>query len=242
MQTPNRNTLAWAALCSLLVLVACGAADQRPAQTAEDADEDDRPRRRSKPSVSSEIGGLNEDRVSQVFEKCMPGLERCLNAGAERIEFLGGAVSFFIKIGENGRLEHAHLERSTIGDRATELCMLETLRAKKWPKPVGGKHGLARKAFEFDPPNDVRPPTFWEGEQLTKTLGKLSSKIDDCKNGSRGSFEATMYVSTDGSVLAVGVTPPDEGGEDAVDCLVSTLKSATFPSPGSWPAKVTFGL
>ena len=57
-----------------------------------------------------------------------------------------------------------------------------------------------------------------------------------------GNFEATMYVSTDGSVLAVGVTPPDEGGEDAVDCLVSTLKQATFPSPGSWPAKVTFAL
>ena len=26
------------------------------------------------------------------------------------------------------------------------------------PKPVGGDVGLARKSFDFDPPNDVRPP------------------------------------------------------------------------------------
>ena len=120
--------------------------------------------------------------------------------------------------------------------------MLDVLRSKKWPKPVGGEHGLARKSFEFDPPNDVRPPTDWDGEQLEKTLAKLRGKIRSCKNGSGGNFEATMYVSTDGSVLAVGVTPPDENGEEAVDCLVSTLKDATFPSPGSWPAKVTFAL
>ena len=112
--------------------------------SAEDAEDDDRPRKRGKPAVSSEIGGLNEDRVSQVFEKTMPGLERCLNAGAERIEFLGGSVSFFVKIDARGRLEHAHLERSTIGDRETELCMLETLRTRKWPRPVGGRLQLRR--------------------------------------------------------------------------------------------------
>jgi hypothetical protein len=43
-------------------------------------------------------------------------------------------------------------------------------------------------------------------------------------------------------VLSASVTPPNEDGEDAVDCLVSTLKGASFPSPGSWPAKITFAL
>lgn len=233
-------------LVSLTPLFAsgCGGDAEKPPNSAADAadDDDDRPKRRRKLAMSSEIGGLNEDRVNAIFEKSMAGLERCINTGAERVEFLGGSVSFFLKIGPRGRIEHAHLEKSTIGDRETERCMLETLRSKKWPKPVGGDHGLARKSFDFDPPNDVRPPTDWDGEQLEKTLGKLSGKISSCKNGSGGNFEATMYVSTDGSVLAVGVTPPDEPGEEAVDCLVSALKQATFPSPGSWPAKVTFAL
>jgi hypothetical protein len=38
------------------------------------------------------------------------------------------------------------------------------------------------------------------------------------------------------------MAPPDEQGEDAVDCIVDVLKQAKFPSPGSWPAKVTFTL
>jgi hypothetical protein len=49
-------------------------------------------------------------------------------------------------------------------------------------------------------------------------------------------------VSTEGSVLAASVTPPNESGEAAVDCLVETLRGASFPSPGSWPAKITFSL
>jgi hypothetical protein len=67
-------------------------------------------------------------------------------------------------------------------------------------------------------------------------LGKISSKLDSCKSH-KGSYEATMYVATDGSVLSASVTPPDEDGETSVDCLVSTLKSASFPSPGSWPTR-----
>jgi hypothetical protein len=51
-----------------------------------------------------------------------------------------------------------------------------------------------------------------------------------------------MYVDTSGKVLAVGVTPPDESGEESVDCLVGVLKDAKMPSPGSWPAKVSFQL
>jgi hypothetical protein len=245
MQNQFRTALSSVLLASSLALVfqaGCGGEEGPPPRTAADEDDDAPVKKKKKLAMSSEIGGLNEDRVSQVFEKCMPGLEQCLNNGAERIEFLGGTVSFFVKIGSNGRIESAHLEKSTIGDSQTERCMLEALRSKKWPKPVGGEHGLARKSFSFDPPNDVRPPTDWDTEPLEKTLGKLSRKIDSCKNGMSGSFEATMYVSTDGSVLAVGVTPPGEGGDDAVDCLVSTLKQATFPSPGSWPAKVTFAL
>ena len=62
------------------------------------------------------------------------------------------------------------------------------------------------------------------------------------QGGPLGAFEATLYVGTGGEVLSAGVTPPDETGEDAVDCLVEALLGAKFPSPGSWPAKVTLTL
>jgi hypothetical protein len=231
-------------LCSLLlpftVSLACGESAPQP-KTADDAPEIEEDERAGRPQVSSEIGGLDESKVNAIFESSLSGLQRCLHQGSSRVEFLGGSVSFFVMIDISGKVEATYLEKSTLGDRDTEKCMLDALRAKSWPRPVDGDHGLARKSFDFDPPNDVRPPADYDQEHLSKALGKISDKLASCKNGG-GSFEATIYVATDGSVLAAGVTPPDKDGEESVDCLVSTLKSAAFPSPGSWPAKVTFTL
>jgi len=232
------SKLAWLTLSASLAL-ACSESAPTP-KTADDTPQTEE-EQHSGVSVSSEIGGLNEEKVNAAFESSLKGLERCLNEGSSRVEFLGGSVSFFIKINLTGKVDGAYLEKSTLGDRDTEKCMLDALRSRKWPKPVGGEHGLARKSFEFDPPNDVRAPSDYDEGHLSKGLDKLSGKLASCKGG-KGSYEATMYVGTDGSVLAASVTPPDETGEDSVDCLVTTLKSGSFPSPGSWPAKVTFTL
>jgi hypothetical protein len=228
------------ALFAVSALLACGGGEpaaKAPATATET--HDDAP---SGVGVSAEIGGLSEEKVDKTFQGSLSDLQSCLADGAKRVEFLAGSVSFFIKINERGKVDHAHLEKSTMGDRVTERCMLDSLAKKRWPKPVGGLHGLARKSFDFDPPNDVRAPTTWDGDRVSEGVSKLSRKLSACKKGARGSFEATLYVATDGSVLSAGVTPPDETGEADVDCLVDTLKGASFPSPGSWPAKVTFSL
>lgn len=237
------TSLARASLLLLLAspLTACGGDGEKPPSSAADVSDgpvEDRPGIQA----SSEIGGMNEEEVEAAFSSSVGGLQRCLTRGAERVEFLGGSVSFFLKIDGGGKVDHAHLEHSTLGDRATERCMLDALRAKSWPKPVGGEHGLARKSFSFDPPNDVREPTFWEERDAEPGLKKLGEEVSKCKDGRDGAYEATFYVGTDGKVLAAGVTPPNEAGDAAVDCLVSVLEAASFPSPGSWPAKVTLTL
>lgn len=219
------------------LLIACGESAPTP-KTADDTPRTEE-ERGSGVSVSSEIGGLDEDKVNAAFESTLDSLQRCLQQGASRVEFIGGSASFFLKIDSSGKVDGSYLEKSTLGDRDTEKCMLDALRAKKWPKPVGGEHGLARKSFDFDPPNDVRAPADYDQDHLSKGLDKISGKLASCKE-SKGTYEATIYLATDGSVLSAGVTPPDEQGEGGVDCLVSTLKGAAFPSPGSWPAKVTF--
>ena len=193
-------------------------------------------------NASAEIGGMNEEDVDRTFSASVQGLQRCVDTGAKEVEFLGGSVAFLLKIDSGGRVAKALLEHSTIGNRATERCMLASLSAKSWPKPVGGEHGLARKSFSFDPPNDVRPPTTWDGEDAAPGLKKISDDVNACKQGKNGAFEATLYVGTNGKVLSASVTPPDEAGDGAIDCLVGVLEAASFPSPGSWPAKVTLQL
>jgi hypothetical protein len=234
-------------VCVLVAcLASCGSQNGRGPTSAEAESESSSAERRrgGLPDVRSEVGALNEEKVDRVFEQTMGKLQRCLNEGAHRVEFIFGDVSFFVKIDAEGRLAHAHLEKSTIGDRETERCMLDVLKARSWPKPQGGDMGFARKSFGFDPPNDVRPPADLPEDYLDEVLSDsdFSGRVRACKNGSRGTFTATMYVDTDGSVLGVGVAPPDEDGESAVDCLVDAIKQATFPSPGSWPGKVSFAL
>lgn len=224
-----------------MVPLACGGKTPPPEPPPTSAD--DGPERPSVGAqVSSEIGGMNEEQVSRVFERASAGFTQCLTAGADRVEFLGGDVELYALIDSNGMLAHAHLATSSLGDRATEKCLLDVLRQQRWPKPVGGERGIARKSFGFEPSGEVRPPVSWNLEAIEATLASLGDDIDGCKQGQVGSFTATLYVDTEGQAIAVGMAPPDERGEAVVDCLVELLESAEYPSPGSWPAKVTFTL
>jgi hypothetical protein len=226
-----------------ILTLGCGGSEPEPKTAGRISDEEEPRQRPERNSIEmgGELGALDERKADEIFATLLPAFERCLKEGAAQVEFLGGAVNFFVKVDLEGNV-HTHLEESTLGDRETERCMLKAIRRKTWPKPVGGEVGYARKSFDFDPPNDVRAPEEWPSDRATEALEKLSSKIDSCKDGVRGKFGATMYVDTNGKVLAVGVTPPDETGEESVDCLVGVLKEAKMPSPGSWPAKVSFQL
>lgn len=239
---PALQRIAAIALPTLtLAFAGCGGSEPAPKDVSV---RDQTPKAEQGPGIvaSAEIGGMNEEAVDAAFNSSVKGLQRCLDAGAKRVEFLGGSVSFFLKIDATGKVASAHLEHSTLGNRTTERCMLDALAAKSWPKPVGGEHGLARKSFSFDPPNDVREPITWDDHDAAPGLKKIGADVEKCKQGHAGAFEATLYVDTSGKVLSASATPPDEEGEAAVDCLVGVLESASFPSPGSWPAKVTVQL
>jgi hypothetical protein len=194
--------------------------------------------------MESEIGGLNEERVAKAFKKASRDLERCFEVGVRRHEFIGGDTNFLIMIDRNGEVLHAYMKRSTLGDRATEKCMLNALKKHVWPRPVGGRTGIAEYSFGFDPPEDIRPAVELPASFAASVSenGDFRSAMSRCTKARRGRFLATVYVSTSGSVLTASVTPPDEHGEDAVDCLVDALLSESFASPGSWMGKVTFSL
>jgi len=162
--------------------------------------------------------------------------------GAERNEHEGGDVAFFLKIDTSGHVVHAHVDRSTIGDRETEKCMLRALQKRSWPAPQGGEIGLARSSLGFDPPSDARPPTDWPPSRVDDAVRGVRDEISSCKRGASGELTATVYVDPEGAPLTVGVAASDESGASAVDCVVGVLTKVTYPSPGSWPAKVTFTL
>lgn len=217
----------------------CGAAPPPPAEDAGAHAEASRERSHSGMGSESEIGGLDEFKVKQVFQRVAPKLSACYDKGAERVSYLAGDVSFRLRITRDGGVRWAHVKDSSLGDRPTEECMLGVLKSASWPRPEGGE-GLAENSFNFEPGGDERAPVAWSQEQLGKPLQKARGALAQCRSkAGTGVIKATLYVDTDGRASAVGVATADERGDAAVGCVVDTLKGITFPSPGSYASKVS---
>jgi hypothetical protein len=207
------------ALLSGAVAAGCGSSQPTPKRPKEHKRAARSERQQSSMGVSSSVGALNEAGVRRAFKKCMKGFMQCLNDGWDRIEFMGGSVDFYVGVHPDGSVD-TYLETSTLGDRQTEKCLLDVIRAQTWPKPVG-----------------------WSIDNISAALSQVQSDIDNCKqHASLGRYAATVYVDTDGSALSAGGTPPGPNADLALDCLIGVLRSVKYPSPGSYPAKVTFDL
>ncbi len=226
-----------------IAVAACGGSEPAPSAPSSSSDVPkvaERPKPRQKLSMSGQLGSLDERKVDETFNRLMPKFGACLAQGASRVEFIGGHVRFFVRIGLDGNAKWAFLSESSIGDRDTERCMLAAAKGTRWPIPLEGE-GQAQKGFDFEPSPDVREAVAWGPERVSKPLASARGKLGRCSEGARGRYKATVYVQTDGTAIAAGVTPPDERGETAaVDCMVDVIRGLKFPSPGSWPAKVTF--
>ncbi len=200
-------------------------------------------RKGPKLGVQQELGEIDPKLAKAALEKADPALFSCHKAGIKRVEYLSGAVKAFLRVGEDGKVRWAYLEDSSMGDRATERCMLDVLSRTPFPKPEGGDAEI-HKGWTFDG-GDAREPSPWPADKLAAALDKQKAEIAACRAGTKGSFKVTAYVEPDGArgkVATVGIAPPDKDGESKVDCLVRALTGMEAPSPGSYAAKVSFSL
>jgi hypothetical protein len=225
---------------SCAVLVACGG---EPPPKAPEVTREQAPPPKARPAfkIKSELGSVDPADINRAFGALGDRFMDCQKRGIDRVEVLSGGVKFFLRIGEDGAARWAYLEGSELGDRQTERCLLDVVLGARWPKPDGGE-AEARHGMEL-PLQSTRPASDWSSDKVAGSLGKHGDAINRCKAGAGGSFHATMYVGPGGKVLAAGVATSTKDGEDRADCLVDVLvKMKGLPSPGSWPAKVSFDL
>jgi hypothetical protein len=190
----------------------------------------------------SELGTVDPDAVKKAFSALDSAFMDCQKRALDRVEVLSGSVKFFLRIAADGSAKYSYFEDSELGDRDTERCLHDVVAGARWPKPDGGGEAEARYGMEL-PLQATRPPSDWSSDKVMSALGKRGGAIDQCKGGVAATFRATMYVGPGGKVLAAGVTASSRDGSDKVDCLADVLlKMKGLPSPGSWPAKVSFGL
>lgn len=197
--------------------------------------------KKGEPDVKAEVGALDTKAVNKNFSSLLQSMERCQDDRRKqepRLDFLAGNAKIEVRVSENGSVQSAVLIHSTIGDIATEACILDATKRLSWPKPEGGLIGIASNEFSL-PMKADREATSWGAEKAESTLAKANSSLSSCKSGAQSASDLTIYVDTDGSVISAGASQPDPGSPKVASCLVKAVMGLKFPSPGSWPAKVT---
>jgi hypothetical protein len=234
------------AFAGALAVAGCGggepAAAPPPPPAVEAPRAEARPPEALMPSVEQEVGALNEQATTKTFFNLLPKLERCQKEGRtrdERLAFLAGDIELEVHVRRDGKARKAFLARSTLGDREAERCIVAAARAASWPRPEGGGDAVAKNAFQL-PLHADRDAVAWQGSQIAPAVGAAARSFRSCRRRNRGRFELTAYVDVDGSVIAAGASSPDGEAEAVVECLVKATKALKLPSPGDWPAKVTF--
>jgi hypothetical protein len=184
-----------AALVVPVVLVACGG-NTPPPKTEEATPSASRSEGGEGPVVEQELGSIDPRAVEQTFDRLLNGkLETCHKQGRDRLDVLSGEAKVFVRVGKDGRARYSFFEESTIGDQATEKCVLETLAAAEWPKPKGGEAEV-RSSFSWSAGNE-REPTPWATEKVTTALAEANDvkhALEQCKSGVSGTFRVTAYV------------------------------------------------
>jgi len=225
-------------LAALASACACGGS---PPPEAEAPKEHESHEAKLQLKTKSELGTVDPDAVQAVFHKLADRFADCQKRGLDRVEVLAGDVKFFLRIGEDGSAKWSYLEGgSDVGDSETEKCLLGAVMGAHWPRPDGGD---AEARYSIELPATGRAATDWSPDKVAAALGKQGGAIDRCKGGASGTFHATMYVGPGGHVLSAGVVTATKDGDDKAACLVKVLEGLKgLPSPGSWPAKVSFEL
>jgi hypothetical protein len=230
----------WVLLGACLLASACGSKAEPVESAAPDessGSERDPSDAEDPLSITGLRGTLSQEEIRGALEPRMPKFSRCVQKRSGDVEWISGALAFEFRVATDGSVSSVFPSRSSMGDRATETCMVELARATRFPRPHGGE---AEFSWSLEVPLDpeVREPVSWSsadtGDVLVQRQPELAAQCGP------GPFDLTAYIDVEGKVVAVGGAVADEAHAAQLDCVTQAVSSWVFPSPGSYAAKLSF--
>lgn len=226
-----------------LSLAACGgggsAAEEDTELEPEVTSGSERPARRDDGAqIEGLMGTISSTAVQRALEPKIGRFFHCFSQRSNAVQVLGGRIVLAFRVRVDGSVLWVYPRESTLGDRETERCMLDVAAGVRFSPPNGGEAEFSYP-LELDPADDVRPATFWDASRVASNVDRVRGEIVDCGTGP---FQVTLYVAPGGRVIAAGASTPDQEQADALDCVAQAVRGWSMPDPGSYPAKVTFGL
>ena len=231
----------WGGALLLAVALGCGGeepmAEEHHESAATSGHEEPRPDNGGV-EVEGLMGTISQMAVQQGIEPRMGRFLRCFTHRYDEVEVLGGHFEMAFRIDREGNVKWVYPRASTIGDRPTERCLLETAAGIRFSRPQGGEAEFGYP-LDLDPPEDVRPPTYWDPSRVQDAVDRQASAVQRC--GGSG-FAVTVYVEPGGRVIAAGAASRDQSSPEDLDCVADVAMGFEMPDPGSYPAKVSFEL
>lgn len=234
-----RFSMRWA--LTLALLTGCGGAEEGGAQTAEarsTSGDETQASRSGGVAITGILGTIRQDQVEDTLNPRMNRFMRCFADRMGEVEYLGGNIHLSFRIHRDGSVAWIFPDRSDIGDRAAEQCILEVASAIRFPRPQGGEAEF-EWGFGLDPAEDIRPPTTWAADALGDRADDVGPLARECR-ATGGGYSVTAYVQPGGAVLAAGGTMPDAESGGVLDCVLEGVRAWEMPDPGSYAAKITF--
>jgi TonB family protein len=93
------------------------------------------------------VGGLSRDVIAKIIRSHQHEIKYCYEVELQKNAALAGKVAVLFTIDSTGAVSEAKVSESSLGNRATEQCMLSRIQRWKFPEPEGG--GVVTVAFPW---------------------------------------------------------------------------------------------
>ena len=238
----NKRAWAFVLWLGLNFVPACGDPQPQaatPPATRTTGAEDSFRKRGEGMKVEGILGTIPQLRIEAVLEAKLPEFQRCFFEGTHQIASLGGHMKFYFHVGLDGRVQWVHPRGSSIGHRATELCLLSRAAKAKFPAPKGGGPAEFVWGFELEP---ATTPQTLNADQVMPAVDQHRPELSACGVDDLSHYVVTAYIAPGGRTEAVGAAADSNEAAEHIDCIVETVQSWPLTDPGATLAKVSFRL
>jgi hypothetical protein len=189
-------------------------------------------------SIEGQMGALDPNRVRRVMSHGEASMTACYTRRLDALPCLAGHIGLRIRVGEDGAVRWAIPTASTLGDRATERCIVEAASALRFEPPCGGEAEVTY-ALDLDGGADRRPATDVPAQRIETALRTRRTALATCRHGDRTPLRVTLYVAPDGTIAAAGAPLATHESAALTDCVLREVQALRVPTPGSWYARTT---
>jgi hypothetical protein len=193
--------------------------------------------------VQGTLGTLDDDQVSGPFSRRWDDITNCYHAAKSKAAYLGGKVELKMRIGSEGEPKQAYVVSSTIGNYATERCILTIAKELRFSRPKHGSEAEFNYPIEFQ----GRPVKIWESGRLQPVVQKRRADLVACKKKATqpllpSSVILTVYVAPGGKVASAGISAEAPLDEQFAACVVDSTAKWKLEDPLGKIAKATVDL